>query len=269
MSETAQRRLIIRTPEGVAFALPLAGPMTRFLAWVIDACAIGAASSAVGKIASAFAYLDADFARAAATLTYFVLSIGYGIAFEWFWRGQTLGKRVLGLRVMDARGLKLHFSQIVIRNLLRAVDTLPLLYMVGGIACSVSRYSQRLGDIAANTVVVRRQSMAIPDAGVILGERYNSMLAYPNLAARLRYRAKPELVEIALDAIFRRDGLDPAARVQVFDELAAHFRSLVEFPEEASLQITSEQYVRNCVEIILRPAVRSGGTRSAASQEVS
>ena len=243
--------------------------MTRFLAWAIDACAIGVASSMLEKLLTLLALISTDLAVAASTLSYFVLSIGYGIGFEWLWRGQTLGKRVLGLRVMDARGLKLHVSQIVIRNVLRAVDTLPLLYMVGGIACAVNRHSQRLGDIAANTVVVRRQTMVIPDVGVMVGERYNSMLAYPNLVARLRHRAKPEAVEIALEALHRRDTLDPTARLRVFDAVAAHFRSLVEFPEEATLQITSEQYVRNCIEIILKPAVRSAIVRPATPQEVS
>jgi uncharacterized RDD family membrane protein YckC len=256
MTQTAQRRLIIRTPEGVEFSLALAGPMTRFLAWTIDVSAIAVASSLLGKLLSVLAFVSPDLATATSVLTYFILSLGYGIGLEWLWRGQTLGKRVLGLRVMDARGLKLHVSQIVIRNVMRAVDMLPILYMVGGIACAANRYSQRLGDIAANTVVVRRQPLEIPDVGVIVGERFNSMLAYPNLVARLRHRAKPEAVEIALEALSRRDTLDPAARLRVFDGLAAHFRELVEFPEEATQQITSEQYVRNCVEIILKPAAR-------------
>ncbi len=165
MTETARRRLIIRTPEGVEFSLALAGPMTRFLAWAIDFCAVGLASSMIGKLLTLLALISVDLAMATSTLSYFVLSIGYGIALEWLWRGQTLGKRVLGLRVMDARGLKLHVSQIVIRNVLRAIDTLPIFYMVGGIACAVNRYSQRLGDIAANTVVMSAPEAADGDPG--------------------------------------------------------------------------------------------------------
>jgi len=65
-----------------------------------------------------------DFARAFTVLAYFVIQIGYGIVMEWFWRGQTLGKRLLRLRVIDSQGLRLQFSQIVIRNLLRFVDML-------------------------------------------------------------------------------------------------------------------------------------------------
>src|SRR5215469_4376172 len=104
MIEAAQRRLIIHTPEGVEFALPLAGPLTRFLAWIIDFCAVGVVSSMIGKLLGLLAPISVDLAMATSTLSYFLLSIGYGIGFEWWWRGQTLGKRVLGLRVMDARG---------------------------------------------------------------------------------------------------------------------------------------------------------------------
>lgn len=256
MISGAQRRLVIRTPEGVEFALVLAGPITRFLAWAIDGAAIIVASNMIGKLLSVLAFISPDVANTASTIAFFVISVGYGIAFEWLWRGQTIGKRVLGLRVMDARGLKLHVSQIVIRNVLRLVDMLPALYLVGGVACAVNRYSQRLGDVAANTVVVRRQPLAIPDANALLGERYNSLLDYPNLAARLRHRVTPELVEIGLEALSRRDTLDPAARIRVFDELSARFRELVEFPEEATLQITSEQYVRNAIGVILRSPAR-------------
>ena len=108
-----------------------------------------------------------------------------------------------------------------------------------------------------------------PTPAGLLGERYNSLLNYPNLAARLRHRAKPELVEIALEALIRRDTLDPAPRLLVFDELAGRFRSLVEFPEEATMQVTPEHYVRNCIGVILKPAVRPVGVQPAARQEVS
>ena len=56
---------------------------------------------------------------ALAILVFFVAQIGYGFFCEWLWRGQTVGKWMLRLRVVDAYGLQLQFSQIVIRNLLR------------------------------------------------------------------------------------------------------------------------------------------------------
>ena len=191
-------------------------------------------------------------ANATYVLAYFVISIGYGIALEWYWRGQTLGKRVLRLRVMDEQALRLGFGQVVIRNLLRSVDMLPGLYLVGGVSCVLSPKFQRLGDLAAATIVVRNPEIAQPNIEQVLGGKFNSLLGYRHLAARLRQRTTPQAAAIALDALLRRDQLQPEARLTVFSRLADHFRSLVEFPAEAVEQLSDEQYVRNAVEILYR-----------------
>ncbi len=147
--------LEIRTPEGIVFTLPLAGPLTRFLAWGVDLAAIGATTSLLASLMTALGFVLGDVARALYAIFYFALSIGYGMACEWLLRGQTLGKWLLGLRVVDEQGLRLEPHQILVRNLLRVVDSLPVFYLVGGAAMFLSRRSQRLGDYAANTVVIR------------------------------------------------------------------------------------------------------------------
>ena len=134
--------LTIRTPEGIEFSLMLAGPVTRFLAWSVDLLVILATNKLLGVLLGVLGIISRDIAMAAAVLGYFIVSIGYGIVTEWYWRGQTLGKRLLRLRVTDVRGLQLRFSQIVIRNLLRFVDSLPVLYLVGGLACLINRRAQ-------------------------------------------------------------------------------------------------------------------------------
>ena len=113
------RVLFIETPEGVAFSFPLATPVTRSLAWAIDAAAIGGISYTAGKVCQILGVLGPDWAKALSAILYFAVSIGYGIAMEWRWRGQTIGKRLLGLRVIDAHGMRLHLPQIALRNLLR------------------------------------------------------------------------------------------------------------------------------------------------------
>jgi uncharacterized RDD family membrane protein YckC len=188
--------------------------------------------------------------QAVFAILYFVLSVGYGIAMEWFWRGQTLGKHVVGLRVMDEHALRLEFSQIVVRNLLRFIDALPLFYLVGGAACFFTKYSQRLGDLAANTIVVRDIKQSQPDLSQLLSGRYNSMLEHRHLAARLRQRVPPGAATLALDAILRRDQFQPRARVELFEDLAGYFRGFVEFPAESTEQLSDEQYVRNVAEIL-------------------
>src|SRR6266542_984581 len=147
--------LVIRTAEGISFPLLLASPVIRFLAWLIDFACISAAISLISTLAGLLNILSLDIARAFATITYFIFLITYPIITEWYWRGQTVGKRVLHIRVVDIQGLRLKFSQIAIRNLLRLVDSIPIVYMVGGLIAALTQYSKRLGDLAAYTIVIR------------------------------------------------------------------------------------------------------------------
>ncbi|MFA6243593.1 MAG: RDD family protein [Candidatus Hydrogenedentales bacterium] len=258
MNRVKSNVLDIRTPEGIVFSLQLAGPVTRFLAWGIDFAATMVLVLMLTYAISFFAIFGAfllfvgDWLAAFYAVAVFAINTGYNILLEWLWRGQTLGKRLLRLSVMDAQGLRLRFDQIVIRNLLRAADMLPALYLVGGIACLISRRSQRLGDFAANTVVVRTPKVLTPNLDQILAGKYNSFRDYPHIEARLRQHISPEEARIALQALVRRDALEPQARVELFSEIAAHFRNLAKFPEEATYAITDEQYVRNVVDAVFR-----------------
>jgi uncharacterized RDD family membrane protein YckC len=248
-------QLTIRTPEGVTFNLVLAGPISRSLAWLLDAAAIIAAAMVLIAVLSALGKLSADISGAIFLVAMFVVNLGYAMVLEWFWNGQTLGKRLLGLRVMDVRGLRLQPYQIIIRNLLRVVDSLPAVYLIGGLTSLFNRYAQRLGDLAANTIVIRERRVVEPDLDVILEKvHYNSLRDYPHLAARLRQQAAPEEAELALQALMRRDALTPEARVALFEELAAHFRQKVTFPQEALEGVSDEQYVRNVVDVLFKAA---------------
>ena len=103
-----------------------------------------------------------------------------------------------------------------------------------------SKKLQRLGDLAANTVVIRVDKTLRPDLTPILADNYNSLRAYPHLAARLRQLVDPVEAEIALEAVLRRDKLEAAARIRVFGMLADHFRSLISFPETATVGLSDE-----------------------------
>jgi uncharacterized RDD family membrane protein YckC len=252
--------LLIRTPEGIVFSQLLAGPMSRFLAWLIDLFVVLMLASLFSGVLAILHFISFGLAEAASLLMQFVLMIGYGIYCEWFWRGQTLGKRMMRLRVVDAQGLRLQFSQVVIRNLLRVADMLPLFYLVGGIACAVSRRAQRLGDLAANTIVVRIPKVTEPNLDQLAAGKFNSLRSYPHLEARLRQRVSAQEAALALQALVRRDLLDPVARVELFSQVAEHFRAKVQFPPEATEGITDEQYVRNIVDSLYRP---SRGPRAA------
>ena len=93
--------LRIATPEGVVFSYQLATPVSRGLAWGLDATAIGGVSFLVSRLCTIAGFLSSDFANFLTAVLYFVISVGYGILLDWRWRGQTLGKRIFGLRVVD------------------------------------------------------------------------------------------------------------------------------------------------------------------------
>jgi uncharacterized RDD family membrane protein YckC len=249
---STRKALQIQTPEGVVFNLAIAGLYTRFLAWAIDGAAISMVSSVIGIVTTFLAVLSPDFAKALFVVSYFVISVGYGIFTEWHWRGQSWGKRLLRLRVIDASGLKLQISQIIIRNLLRPVDLLPAFYFLGGIISYLSMRGQRLGDLAANTVVIRIPESFSLNTQALKESKYNSFREYPHLEARLRQRVNPREASLALDAILRRDEMEPEARLELFRRIAEHFRSLVKFEEKINEMITDEQFVRNAVASIYR-----------------
>ncbi len=252
MNPSRASNLTIRTPEGVVFALQLASPVTRFLAWSVDLACVSAAMSILGLALRLLDLISIDLSRAVTIVAFFAAQIGYGFFCEWLWRGQTVGKRLLRLRVVDAGGLRLQFSQIVIRNLLRFVDMLPAFYLVGGLATLINARTQRLGDLAANTVVIRSPRIEPPDLDQVLAGKFNSLRSHPHLEARLRQRITPVEAGLALQAILRRDEFEPRARAELFVRLGEHFRSLVEFPPESVEHVTDEQYLRNVVDTVFR-----------------
>jgi uncharacterized RDD family membrane protein YckC len=250
MKRERQSRLSIETPEGVVFSFELATPVTRALAWTVDAAAIAFGGILAGQIGKLAGKVSPDVAGAVSVAGYFAISVVYAILLEWRWRGQTLGKRLFGLRVIDIHGLRLQLPQIALRNLLRAVDMLPFFYLVGGLAAVFSRNAQRLGDMAANTIVTRERREEAPDLERVAPAKYNSLLGQPHLAARLRSLVTPDAAALAIRAVTLRDGYDPRARIVLFRELAVYFRSLVEFPQEAVESLTDEQYVRSVLRVI-------------------
>ncbi len=244
--------LNIATPEGVAFSLPLAGPITRALAFFIDYLAASVIQKTLMFFVALIAVAAPDIGGFATIMVQFIVFNGYSAVCEMMWNGKTVGKHVLGIRVMDERGLRLQPGQVLVRNLLRFVDALPMFYAVGGAVCLFSRRCQRLGDLAAGTVVVRNIKVSLPDVEGMLGGKYNSFRNHPQLEARLRQKVGAEEAQLALNALMRRDELETDSVLKLFEMMAQQFKSLVKFPEEAVFGLTDEQYVRNVVDTLYR-----------------
>ncbi|WP_043587001.1 RDD family protein [Geminisphaera colitermitum] len=252
--ETGERRAVwrVRTPEGAVFSYRLASPLLRLVALLVDWMTVMAVWSMAATAIKVLHIVSADLAMAVNVIGYFVLSLGYDMACEWRWRGQTLGKRLLRLRVVDAGGLRLTFPQIVLRNLLRVVDGLPIGYGVGAAAAWFSPRGQRLGDLAAGTLVVYEAAETAPDLQMLaaLGGKFNSLREHPQVVARLRQVVTPPEARAAWRALAGRDQLEPAARLALFATLAAHFKSLTPIPPEAVDGMADEQFVRNVVDVL-------------------
>jgi uncharacterized RDD family membrane protein YckC len=165
---TAPDQLSIETPEQVALEFPLAGVGSRFLALSIDtllqlviAGLVLAAVSGTWSLAGSRVGGGAWF-LAILVITAFLLFYGYFAAFEALWHGQTPGKRLIGLRVLSVTGRPVRIDEVILRNLVRVVDQLPGAYAVGIVTMLVSARNQRLGDLAAGTVVVHEKALSAP-----------------------------------------------------------------------------------------------------------
>lgn len=146
----------VYTPEGVALRLPAAGPWLRSLAWSIDATI----RLALIMIVSPPLALLGDTGAGIYMVCLFLLLWLYPVLFEVLNHGQTPGKRVLKLRTVRADGGPVGWQDSFVRNLLRAVDMLPVGYAVGLVCSLLDPAGRRLGDLVANTLVVHAASAA-------------------------------------------------------------------------------------------------------------
>jgi len=159
----------------VAIELPLAGIGSRFIALLVDYLIWGACFIVLGLMASillpgigAFSRISEQWAVAILVFIVFLFNWGYFTLFEAFWNGRTPGKRVARIRVIQRSGRAIGLFESMARNLVRYVDQLPFFYAVGVIAMFVTKQHQRLGDLAAGTLVVRDREPEAPvwsDAG--------------------------------------------------------------------------------------------------------
>lgn len=216
--------LSIETPEMLELRLPLAGFGPRALAWLLDNIIIGfvlalvflvvflavlavapaGSLSSIGSMALLFVII---------LVLALVLPTLYYVGFETFWNGQTPGKRWLGIRVVRRGGLPLGAGQVVTRNLLRLVDQLPSNGIVGLFSFFATRYQQRIGDLAADTVVIREFQ---PGRQPYLWAGTPEALA---LRPQLPGSLTPALAYTAGSYLHRAATLDNYSRLQITDEL--------------------------------------------------
>src|SRR5689334_5848441 len=243
--------LTIATPEGVLFRLPLAGPASRLYAMLLDIAIVLGTVNGVGLLVYWIFAKAPGFGVMVITLGEFAIGFAYGALLEGFWNGQTIGKRLFHLRVIDQAGLPLRIEQAWVRNLMRVFDALPFAYLVGGISALSSPVMQRFGDRVAGTLVVRQTPLVLPGEQLWTRQKYNSFKEYPTIAVHLRRAATPELASLIQDALQRRNELAPYTRREIYRELANYLQSEISpFPDELVERLSDEQYLINAFGIL-------------------
>ena len=234
MSSSDTERIHIRTAQNVGIQYEIANPGDRLLAGILDGLVIFALSiflTFVGSMLELRSQIYATFN--------FLMVIFYFPLCEIFFRGQTIGKSLRRIRVTSLDGSPARLGQFLIRWLTGFLEywmflgTLPLVILV------VRPRGQRLGDIAAGTVVVKlRRSLTLEDT-VLAGiqEDYQPVFAE---AANLE-SGEAELIKDVLAAIEKSE--DRKVRMNVATKAQRTF--------ENKLGVSSSQNAISFLETLL------------------
>jgi uncharacterized RDD family membrane protein YckC len=225
----APENLIIDTPEQIPLEFALAGVGSRFLALAFDTVLQAAAVAVLAALAFAASRVASfsistaglgTWAIAGLLLAGFVVYSGYFAIFESIWTGQTPGKRLVGLRVIDVSGRPITVYAALIRNLMRIVDQVPGIYAVAILAVLITRRQQRIGDLAAGTVVVHER----------LGGSSPDVRRVASAARHGAHRLTPEEIVLIEGFLRRREELSSWVRLQNARRIAERMAKRLELP---------------------------------------
>lgn len=241
-------RYIVDTPENIEFGYDVAGVGVRFLAALVDhSVFVGVMYVVFRLMLGADASIEA-FRIFGAICTFLLCS--YYIAFERFWNGQTPGKRLFGVRVVQEAGRPVTMLASVTRNLIRIIDFFPALYGFGILAMFIDQRTRRIGDLAAGTLVVRdRQRVTLPMLmnGMRSGRVANALASQGNAMLPNMELLRSQDMAMVQDFLLRRTTLSPERRGRIAGQLAyAVFGRLgysVPGDAELFLQQVNDQYV--------------------------
>lgn len=226
--------MVVATPEGVTLEFTLAGVGSRFVAAILDLLVQIPLAGSILLLAVALEGAIGGWAALLGGVGAFVVIFGYDVAFETLASGRTLGKRWTGLRVVRIGGGPVTFVPSAVRNLLRLIDFLPSVYLAGVVAILATSRNQRLGDLAAGTVVVRER--VLPAAG---GASWSTAppttsagVARADLATWDVSAVNAHEVAAVREFLDRRASLAPEARSRLARDLAGRLRAKVVGPDD-------------------------------------
>jgi uncharacterized RDD family membrane protein YckC len=220
-------RLEITTSDHVVLRYDLAGPGNRGFAAIVDFLIALLMTSAIFGLWMAQGQQLAPQYQGLVVMLMGIVGWGYFILLEWLWNGQTIGKRLLGLRVIGTDGAPASFAAILVRNFVRIVDFLPAFYGVGLAAIALSPRSQRLGDLAAGTFVVRAPRVRLDWLALRTPVRAQPTGAPDEREAHVDLSLSGEAQRLVREFVSREATLAPADRAALAARLAAYLRPRV------------------------------------------
>jgi uncharacterized RDD family membrane protein YckC len=227
----AMGRLEIETPDHVVLRYQLAGAGNRGFAAIVDFLIASVLMFAIGFGFQILTTLDPTLDDWSGWVVFLELLIAwlYFVLLEWLWNGQTIGKRLFGLRVISEDGEPARFVAVIVRNLVRVVDFLPILYGLGVVMLIVSPRSQRLGDYAGGTFVVRAPRPRRNWSALrTLSARPAWNLTESKAPTEPTLRVLPgEAQRLVREFVLREQKLTPAARTALAKQIASGLRPLL------------------------------------------
>ena len=223
------------TPENIAFEYRLAGPFRRLPALLIDWTITGALIFVMAiVIALTFgAFISGGLAEALISISFFIVRWFYGGLFETFMNGQTLGKRLTGIRVLTTEGQPINGLQAIMRNLFRGADLFLPMPCLGLLVMTLNKRSQRLGDLVSGTIVVVEQNSWLTGVAKLEDPRAIQLAGYlpPNfIVSRPLARALATYVE-------RRRFFSPLRRREVAKHLGEPLLVQFGLPSDTSYDL--------------------------------
>jgi uncharacterized RDD family membrane protein YckC len=192
----------IQTPEGLALILQPAGPVPRALAWLLDFII---RILCLWIMAIPLAFLG-ETGSGILAIIMFLVYWAYPILFEVLRDGQTIGKKVMGLKVVNQNGTPITWITSIARNLLRVADMFPMLYGFGLASCLIDPHSRRLGDLVAGSMVVHidRVNARLPTppipaenlAVLLRREEQGAIVSFSERAVNMTQERQKELADI-------------------------------------------------------------------------
>ncbi|MDZ4814112.1 MAG: RDD family protein [Pseudomonadota bacterium] len=192
----------VETPEGTALRLRAAGMLPRAAAWAVD---FGLRLVIVWML-SVLLLMLGEAGMGLYLIVLFLFFWFYPVLFEVLRDGQTIGKKALGLRVINANGTPVTWLASIVRNLMRTVDMLPAVYGFGFVAGLIDPRGRRLGDMVAGTLVVHvekpHQHIAAPNVPVVHpamalnADEKAAIIAFAERAQQLTPERQRELADI-------------------------------------------------------------------------